>query len=464
MGRKELILLMCCFLLSSGSVLGGNVGCSDSAAFVIITPDSFVEELASLQAHKASHGIPTMIVTLDEISSGVYFPPIGRDAAEQVKYFIKNAKETWGATAFMLVGGKDLMPARITRTCFGNDTVIIYVDYFSDLYYADLYFSNGSFCSWDSNNDGVYADKNRSGFIDDVDLFPDVCVGRILTNTDAEVQTIVEKIITYENNTAGQPWFNTLIVCGADDARSLLIEAALPFLLGRVGVPVFEGEYLGNHAARILSGFSAKKIYGSGLINPLTKALTIANINDAINDGAGFLMFNGHGSAECAILTNFPFMKNVWLPAPHRYNCSDVDALTNGHKLPVALFGGCNCGDFNASDCPIAWKFIAHENGGAVASIACTAGATMVLGSLCVKSFHGHMLMGIFSAYAEGTDCVGDLWCESIRNYLNDADAMALGDAFSLFNWRDILANHYVLEQWTLFGDPTLKIGGYPET
>ena len=86
----------------------------------------------------------------------------------------------------------------------------------------------------------------------------------------------------------------------------------------------------------------------------------------------------------------------------------------------------------------------------------------MVLGSLCVKSFHGYLLMRIFSAYAEGIDRIGDLWCESITNYLNDADAIAIGDAFSLLNWRDILANHYVLEQWTLFGDPTLKIGGYP--
>lgn len=165
-------------------------------------------------------------------------------------------------------------------------------------------------------------------------------------------------------------------------------------------------------------------------------------------------MFNGHGSAECAILTNFPFMKNFWLPRPHRYNCSDVDALSNGIRLPVALFGGCNCGDFNTSDCPIAWKFIAHESGGAIASIACTAGATMILGSLCVKSFHGYLLMRIFSAYAEGINRVGDLWCESIRTYLNDADVMALGDAFSQFNWRDNLANHYVLEPMDVVWGP----------
>ena len=463
MGKKGLLAIICCILLSNTSFIVGSAKCSDTSVFIIISPAEFVEELTPLVSHKISHGISTRIITLDEISLGVYFPVTGRDAAEQMKYFIKNARETWNTTAVLLVGGKDIMPVRVTRTCFsGGNYSLTYVYYFSDLYYADLYFKNGSFCSWDSNNDSLFADKNRSGFIDDIDLFPDVSVGRILTNTESEVATVVDKIIRYENSTAGQPWFKTLIVCGADDARSMLIEAMLPFMLGRVGIPVFEGEYLGNAAARILSDFTVKKVYGSGFVRPLVPALTIGNMNKVMSEGAGFLMFNGHGSAECAIVTNFPFLKSVWLPIPHPYMVSDVDALTNGYMLPVALFGGCNCGDFNASECPIAWKFIAHEQGGAIASVACTAGATMVLGSLCTQSFHGYLLMRIFSAYAEGTDCVGNLWRDSITTYLEDSEVMKLGDAFSQMNWHDTLANHYILEQWTLFGDPTLKIGGYP--
>jgi hypothetical protein len=462
MGKKGMACILCCILLCNLSVMLGSAARTETYEFIIITPAQFVEELAPLVPHKESHGITTKIVTLDDISSGTFFPVSGRDAAEQVKYFIKNAKETWGTGFVLLVGGKDIMPVRFTRTCFYDENFSdLYLYYFSDLYFADLYFSNNSFCSWDSNNDGVYADKNRSGAVDAVDLYPDVCVGRILTNTEAEVQTVVDKIITYENSTAGQPWFHTLVVCGADDARSLLIEAALPFLLKSLGVPVFEGEYLGNLAAGILSDFSVKKIYGSGFVRPFVKALTIGNINRAINEGAGFLMFNGHGSAEFAILSNFPFLKNVWLPFPHRYTGADVAELSNGYKLPVALFGGCNCGDFNASDSPIAWTFVAHENGGAIASMGCTAGATMILGSLCSKSFHGFLLMSVFSSYAAGTDHVGELWSDSITEYLNDPEAMMLGDAFSQFNWRDTLANQYTLEQWTLFGDPTLKIGGY---
>ena len=459
------IVNLCLSGLGAGSYIENkameiqNTTMSDHYNMVIIAPSLFSPALQPLIAHKNAVGVLSLLMTTEDI----YNRYEGRDHAEQIKYAIKDAKEQWNISYVLLVGGKDIIPVRFTRICFLNeDFSDLYLNYISDLYYADLYFSNDSFCSWDSNNDSVFADKNRSGYRDVVDLYPDVCVGRILTNTESEVATVVEKVITYENTTAGKSWLKNLVVCGADDARSLLIEMSFPLLLKRFGYPVFEGEFLGNKAARILSGFSVKKIYGSGFIRPFVKALTIVNINNAISEGAGFLMFNGHGTPDTAILTNFPFIKNLWLPRPEGYKSSDVDALTNGEKLPVAIFGGCDCGDFNASQIPVAWKFIAHQDGGAIASVACTAGATMILGSLCTETLHGYLLMRIFSSYEEGIDNIGKIWCDTITAYLNDKDALELGDAFSMQNWRHPLTNHYVLEEWILFGDPSLKIGGYP--
>jgi len=426
---------------------------------VIIAPDMFSDSIQPLIDHKNSLGVQTFLKTTEEI----YNEFSGRDPAEQIKYFIKYAKESWNTKYVMLVGGKDIMPVRFTRMCFlDSNSSSIYSYYISDLYFADLYFPDNSFCSWDSNNDSIFADKNIEGYVDDVDLYPDVFLGRILTNTESELETVVDKIINYENSAYNQNWLKNLILCGGDDARSFLIEAMLPLQLGRIGYPVFDGEFLGNQASQILSDFTAKKVYASGLFRPFVKRLTVNNINTAINEGAGFLMFNGHGLPDTAILTNFPFMKIWWLPKPHGYTSSDVEQLTNGYKLPVAIFGGCNCGDFNASQSPVAWKFIAHGNGGAIASFACTAGAVLLLSSLCTKSLHGHIIMSVFESYAGGTEIVGDIWSDSITNYLNDEDALELGDAFSMFNWHHPLSNHFVIEEWTLFGDPSLKIGGYP--
>jgi hypothetical protein len=432
---------------------------NDEFKFIIISPSDLSDRLQPLLMHKVEYGISTKIITLDDIYESIYFPIYGRDPPEQIKYFIKNAKESWNTEYVLLVGGKDIMPVRFSRIyeVHGN-----YSYYISDLYYADIYFSNNSFCSWDTNNDDIFADKNNDGYVDEVDLYPDVYLGRILTNTESELNTVVDKIITYEKTAFGKDWFNNFIACGGDDPRSVLIEIMLPYLLGRFGFPVFEGEYLGNKAAKILKNFTAIKIYASGFIRPFIKSLTRNNINSAINNGAGFIMFNGHGNIDNAILTNFPFCKNIWLPKPSGYKTSDIQNLQNGYKLPVAVFLGCLCADFNTTESPIAWEFIGHENGGTIASFACTSGGQYVLSSLVTESLHGHIMLSIFRSFAKGTDIVGKLWDDSIRNYLNDEKALELGDAFSMLNWNNKLSNHFALEEWILLGDPTLKIGGYP--
>jgi hypothetical protein len=219
---------------------------------------------------------------------------------------------------------------------------------------------------------------------------------------------------------------------------------------------------MGDQAAHILSDFNTKRIYGSGLFRLNSKFLTTKNINEAINEGAGFLMFIGHGKPHIAISTQFPFCKNIWLPTPSAYSISDVQTLSNGEKLPVAIFAGCNCGDFDALNSPVAWEFVRHTNGGAIASIACTSGGIMILSNLCARSYHGHMILSLFRAYKSGFDRIGDIWSQSIINYLNDDEALKLGDDFSIFNWHNTLSNHFVIEEWALFGDPTLKVGGYP--
>jgi hypothetical protein len=458
--KKLVSILLIITLIFSGISLVSTAVSNDEFDFIIIAPSDFSDELNLLVEHKENHGIVTKIITLKDIYESIYFSVYGRDEPEKIKYFIKNAKETWNIKYVLLVGSKDLMPVRFTRIPVGHGN---YSYYISDLYYADLYFSNNSFCSWDSNNDGIFADKNDSGYIDKVDLYPDIYLGRILVKTESELNTVIDKIINYENTANEQDWFNNFIACGGDDPRSILIESILPFLLGRLGHIVFEGEYLGNKAAKILKNFTAKKIYASGLVKPFIKGLTRNNINKAINDGAGFIMFNGHGNVDKAIYTNFPFSKKIWLPKPSGYMTSDIQNLNNGYKLPVGVFLGCLCADFNTSESPIAWEFISHESGGLIASYACTTGGQYVLSSLVTKSLHGHIMLSVFRSFADGNDIAGKLWDDSIRNYLNDERALQLGDAFSMLNWNNKLSNHLVLEEWVLLGDPTLKIGGYPK-
>ncbi len=426
--------------------------------FIIITPVDFSNELQPLVTHKEQHAISTKIVTLDDIYDSVYFPTQGRDDAEKIKYFIKNAHENWGIRYVMLVGGKEEVPARYVDLYNYSGEPLQCI---SDLYYADLYFTNESFCSWDSNNDSIFAGQSSKGLVDKVDFCPDVAVGRILCRNQTEVQHIVEKIITYENTVYGKEWFHNLILCGGDFAELGLRERTVPKMLNRTGRIVWEGEYLGDMVAEIMKGFNAKKIYASGLFKQGMKFLTVKNINNAVDEGAGFLLFVGHGNYDNAIQTNFPFSKRIWLPYPHNYKITDSNSLKNGDKLPVSIFLGCYCGDFMSVASPVAWEFIRKENGGAIASFAATCGAFGIFSSLFPETFTPLLILNTFKFYSEGTDIMGDIWSKAIQTYLNDTDAWSLGDDFSMLNWNHPLANFLVLEEWILLGDPTLKIGGY---
>ena len=91
-----------------------------SPSLVIITPAEFSSRLQPLVPHKINRGITTKIVTLEEIYGGVYFQANGRDNAEKIKNFIKNAIEQWVTTNVLLVGSSSKFPTRDTHFFLGS--------------------------------------------------------------------------------------------------------------------------------------------------------------------------------------------------------------------------------------------------------------------------------------------------------------------------------------------------------
>ncbi|MCK5260901.1 MAG: peptidase C25, partial [Thermoplasmatales archaeon] len=209
----------------------------DSYDMVIICPSAFSSELQKLVTHKDSVGVSTTIKTLGDI----YNEYSGVDKPEQIKYFIKDARETWGIDYVLLVGGlKSLIWSKPRDDCNqgtkGWHVPVRYTNLFddpehplrgdtifdpgviSDLYYADIYEAEGNFSSWDPNGDGIFAAWGRPGVENDtgIDLFPDVCLGRLACRNKREVKIMVNKIIKYENTPADPSWFKKMIVISGD--------------------------------------------------------------------------------------------------------------------------------------------------------------------------------------------------------------------------------------------------------
>jgi len=402
---------------------------SDEFDLVVVSPAEYSEQLQPLIDHKNGVGVSTTYITTEDI----YAIYQGRDEAEQIKYFIKDAIETMGAEYVLLVGSIYKLPIRTTYpSMWSRQKEII-----SDLYYADIYDSEMNFSSWDTNNDSKFGETG----VDDVDLYPDVHLGRLACDSAEEVTVVVDKIIHYETETYGQDWFNNMIFIGGN---------TFPYFFA----PGNEGEILNEIIMDIMSDFNPTVIWTSKHnFNPLTISL-------AIDKGAGFLDYSGHGF-EHGMGTYPPLRRKM-----KTYLTPNINFLVNGYKLPIIFFDACLTArlDFVLQDlldykvfrilnllaqllnvntskklpC-YAWCFVKHEGGGAIATIGATRTA---YGG--VDSGAGKMSIEFFSAY-ENSEMLGQMMTEMQNQYIND-----------------VPDDEFTVEEFLLLGDPSLKMGGYP--
>ncbi len=299
------------------------------AILLIIAPKTFAKELQPLITHKEKMGLSTRLVTLNQIYTQSSNP--GRDNAEKIKYFIKTAIEQWHTKYVLLVGGKIgqlplwYVPVRYVQM---NDDWE--PQYLSDLYYADIYDSHGNFSSWDTDNDNQYGEWSGSHADDtNIDLYPDVAVGRLPCQNKQEVKIMVDKIITYETNTNGKPWFSDMLVVAGDTYP----ESENANWTG------YEGEHYGDLAIENMTGFSPTRLYTSlGNFTGATDVIT------EFNKGCGFVYFVGHGNPKT--WGNHPPNNATFV---NGLTVKDMDKLNNKEKLPICMVSGCHNCQFNVS-------------------------------------------------------------------------------------------------------------------
>lgn len=397
---------------------------SEGPQLLIITPLYYYPEFSRLMEHKNTIGLPTTIVTLDEIYNGKYFPVQGRDNQEKIKFFIKQAIENWNTKYILLGGGAEDIPV---RQVYISSIMPPETSFPSDLYYADIYDSTGDFSSWDSNNNNFFGEYYYLNRTDNVDLYPDVYLGRLACDTVNQVSTVVNKIIRYEENTYGEPWFNNIVVCGGD---------TFPHDSGMIN----EGEYVTREVVDIMSNFSSEKLWAS------TGNLDKKDILTAINNGAGFVDFSGHGN-DIKWKTYPPNNLDELI----EFDIFDVALLKNQEKLPIVTINACSCGKFDQGTC-FAWYFVKKINGGSIATLASSGIAYGIEGKSQTERYMGWMETHFYEYYQNShiPYNLGIIWAKTITEYLHR------------FTASD--ADYKTVEEWTLFGDPSLTIGGYQHT
>ncbi len=422
---------------------------------LVVSPAVWTDELQPLAEHKEQHGIATKIVTLDDIYSEAYFKPTGRDNAEQIKYFLKNALDSWNVTYVMLVGGRQpavqgepwWLPVRYSHI---EDNVATEEDrYLSDLYYADIYTANGSFSSWDTDRDGVYGEWRKNQPAEDIrDLHPDVCLGRLACRNAREVAIMVDKIITYETAAHGAPWLDTFVTVAGDTYTSNDYN---------------EGELAAQQAIDRMPEMTPVNLWTSD-----SSLQGWRDVAAALKDGCRFIFFSGHGSPT-TWGTHPPNDPNTWIYGLQTFQ---MPLLDNGDRLPICVVGGCHNSLFNVSlthpswtfGMPVyecwSWRLTSLPRGGAIATLGSTG-----LGYGKADKFHpedggaGNWLDVLFfdACSQQNIDILGRAWSNAVTTYLKQYPINWNATAF-----HDPALDAKTVEEWVLLGDPSLKIGGYP--
>ncbi len=405
---------------------------SDNWDMVIITPQKFAFETISLVKHKRNFGINTTLKTTEEI----YSEYIGIDNIEKIKYYIKDAIESQNISYVLLLGDIDKVPIRtsgLSWDYFGNIAV---ENVITDLYYADIYNSDGSFSSWDTNHDGIFSeirmitrgieDNETFQFIDIIDGIPDIGIGRIPCNTKLDVEIAIEKIISYETNTHSKEWFKRLILMGGDTFPNI----------GNMS----EGEFVTDYISSIMSDFIPIKLYAS------KKTFKPFNINFEISKGAGFVCYSGHGFQYGFGTSEYDDESLVKYYTPY------IVGINNFNKYPIFYFDACWTGalDYSMGHIQLpsfAWALMKKPFSGAIACIASTRvgyggfeGDPLGAGSPCLHAC-------FFESYKTGI-FLSDMFVQAQKNYISKI-------------WNNVFDDCLTIQEFILLGDPSLKIGGY---
>jgi len=422
----------------------------DEYDLLVITPAEFSDAFytpdpefdISFMDFKNNNDISTNIVTLDEIYNGDYFPAEGVDDQEKIKYFIKNSIETWGITYVILVGSwveLEDEPPESQYAKFPIRKAYIkssnYEDWFpSDLYYADIYDSEMEFSDWDFDGDGKYAEYKTD--MPNIDVIPDVYLGKLCCINIDEVNTYINKVIRYKKH---NKMTNKIVQAGGDSFT---------------GDSINEGEYANTQVYETLpNDYTTTQLWAS------TETLTKKNIADGFNNNVDFVDFCGHGS-WASFATHPPGDDETWVPpksliSPYTgflYLDFDLYLVSNAMKLPVCVYKSCSNNKYSEAPNCFGWKTVSKKGGGGIAVFAASGISYGSHGTDIVKRTTGWMEVKSFEELID-TKLLGQVWGNSITDYYNTFE-LELGDA----DWKTLL-------EWSMFGDPTLVIedGDDPE-
>ena len=291
-------------LLGSYNKRGREIGGYD---MLVITSEEWVPRFGDYLNLYNDKGIRTRIVALEEI----YATMEGRDEPEQIRNYIIQEYEENGISMVSLGGDVSIVPFRFLW-CFAQEGDEDQLP--SDMYYACL--------------DGTLNDDNddRWGEVGEDDLLPELGIGRLPFNNEAQFETIMHKTFSYLQTPVLGEFTSPILGAehlgdgyyGSDDMERLIGEVN-DYDYTTVGYPV---------------GYNFKRYYASPSQNWSGGAF-----RDVIGTGGQYVHHVGHANTDVVAGWSMNMMSNNYF--------ANNDGIS--HNFMLFHSHGCICGDFSHS-------------------------------------------------------------------------------------------------------------------
>lgn len=220
------------------------------------------------------------------------------------------------------------------QTAYNSNGNLMYVQLFGD--WADIKSNTIT-----SDYTAAPADP-KMGCVAGNDNYPDIAIGRFSCSSNAQALVQVNKAINYEKTPNMDPgWRETFIGIGSSEGQGSGDDGEIDYV----------------HVQRIYSERLADFTYltENGNYGDNSTASTLAG---HVNAGASTIAYCGHGAETYFVTTN--------------YSNTNVNASTNGDRLPFIVAVACVNGKFNQSGDCFAEAWLKKENGGAVVTLMST--------------------------------------------------------------------------------------------
>jgi hypothetical protein len=339
---------------------------------LVITYDAFWSTMVPFVQWKNMKGIQTKMVNVSTIGN-----------ANAIKAYIANYYNTTGVTFVLLVGDASQVPTLIFSYTYGLGA-----------------------------SDPVYS------YVVGSDHYADLFVGRFSAENVEQVQTQVNRSISYERYPqAGATWYKNGTGIGSE-----------------YGVGD-DGEYDYQHIRNIRSlllGFTytyVDEFYGGsqgGNDSPGEPTTTM--ISNALNAGRSIINYCGHGWSQ------------GW--GTSSFSNTEVNALTNDNMLPFIISVACNNGEFDDTTCfGEAWLRATH-NGKPTGAIGAYMSSISQYWSppMEAQDEFNNILVGIYANNIKTT--FGGLCYNGAASMIDKYGSQGIEMA----------------DTWILFGDPSLQV------